>query len=175
MLTLEQPDVQLPGLLIGVIRHQRPVTGLSRERSHCIFDQPAADRILPVRGMDGELPDVVTPTSRTPQRLLVTYAPQRPAKRRTVPPFDVECLVENFEQKLDPLIHALACDWCTHPASFRTRVFSWGATSVAKRRARSNRKASVSVERLAPSLSPKPASHPILLGEPEYHAPPWST
>ena len=83
----------------------------------------------------------------------------------------------------DPLRLDLAA--ASHSARFptgeKTNPFPTVTTQPAscasfpKRRARSNRSASVSDARLAPSRSPIPASQPSRRGVPAYHAPPWST
>jgi hypothetical protein len=109
-----------------------------------------------------------------------------------MPSLVIECLVQNLKQQLQSNIAGPAWRTRSHRTppwvsphqldrlaeALKAKPFPTvitqpaGLASFAKRRARSNRKASVSDERLAPNLRPRPASHPVLRGDPANHAPP---
>src|SRR5688572_16365336 len=59
VLGLEQREVSLPRLQVGWLRNGGPVARLPLERSGCLAREPAAHGILPVGGVDRQLPDVV--------------------------------------------------------------------------------------------------------------------
>src|SRR6266705_5754642 len=66
VLFLEQGRVAPPGGRVGLWRERRPVASGARESQPRIACQPPANDVLPVSRVQHDLPDVVTPTARTP-------------------------------------------------------------------------------------------------------------
>src|SRR4051812_28385542 len=99
MLQVEQRDVPLPGCRIGWIRNGRPVTWLPFEGAGRVTREPAAHCVLPIGGMDRQLPHVVPTAPGPPQPFARGDTTQGPTKRRAVPTPLVEGLVQDLEQQ----------------------------------------------------------------------------
>src|SRR2546422_7268191 len=101
VLLLEQRHVASPGARVGHRRQGGPVAARSWERERGIARQPSAHDVLPIGGAEHDLPDVVTPPARPPQRPLRPEAAERAPQRRAVPGFVIEGLVVDVQQQRD--------------------------------------------------------------------------
>src|SRR5262252_9115968 len=82
---VEESDVRAPGALGRRRGSGEPVASLLAERSPLLAGEHAPDGVLPVRGVERELPDVVPPGSRPPGGLAGADAAQRAFQVRPLP------------------------------------------------------------------------------------------
>ena len=97
---VEQAEVGAPRGLGGLDRAREEVGAVERERAARGAGQTPPRRVLPVRGMDHQLPDVVRVRSGTPRRGLGLDAPERSPQVHAVPRHLVVGRVEQDQERI---------------------------------------------------------------------------
>lgn len=98
----EQGEVLLPGLLFRVtLGPAEPVAPLRGESTPFAAAEAAQDRILPIGGVDRQLPDVVAVRGRPPGRLLGAEAAERSPQVGAVPRLLVVGLIDQAQEHGD--------------------------------------------------------------------------
>jgi len=105
MLVDEQPDGVGPRAAVD----REPVLALQRKRLALRARDSATDLVLPVRGVDGDFPDVVAVGRRSPLGLGGRDAADRAAERRAMPGASIERLIDWREARRAPMLQR-ACN-----------------------------------------------------------------
>ena len=101
MHVFQQPEIGPPGFLGRLDRTAEPVRALDGERSAALSGQPPPDCVLPVGGVHGEFPDIVTIAGGTPHRLREGDVSQGAAQIRPMPRLPVICLIDLRDEDMD--------------------------------------------------------------------------
>src|SRR5215472_4777186 len=96
---VEESEVRAPGALRRRHRTDEPIAPLLAERTSFLVDQHAPDGVLPVRGVERELPDVVPSRRRPPRGFSRADAAQGALEVRSLPRVLLVGLVEQPEQQ----------------------------------------------------------------------------
>src|SRR5687767_4727122 len=98
---IEQLNIRSPFLLRRGLWTREPVGSLERERAARLSREAPRHGVLPVCGVNNELPDVVAALRGAPRRLLQGKSTNRAAEIGTVPRSVVVSLINAFQQQLD--------------------------------------------------------------------------
>ena len=98
---VKQRDIGPPGLFGQRFRTAEPVGPFERKRTAGLTRHASDARVLPVRGMDDQLPDVMAITTWSPRGLLWRHSADRTTEVGAVPGLAVVGLAENHEQLLE--------------------------------------------------------------------------
>jgi len=97
----QQGQIAMPGSFRGFARlgPWKEVASLKSERAALSAFDAAAQRVLPIRRVQGKLPDIVSPWSRAPARLFYGDTLQRLPQVRAVPGFLPITFVQKSENQ----------------------------------------------------------------------------
>src|SRR5688572_7283053 len=113
----EQRDVRSPCLLPRQVAAVEPVGAFERKGAAACAAQTSKADVLPVRGVDDELPDAVTAWTGTPGGLPGRDTTDRTAEIRPVPCPPVVRGINDRQQLLNLTRHAYATVCCACPVS----------------------------------------------------------
>ena len=94
----QQGKIGAPRLLAEFDGAGEKIAPLERKRPTLLAEQTTPGNILPICGVQGDLPDVMTFGPRPPRRLLDRNSPQRLPKVRPMPGFGLIPLLQNFDE-----------------------------------------------------------------------------